>query len=420
MADLFENAAEEFKRKDAPLADRMRPENFDEFVGQQEIMGEEKVLRKAIRDDKLFSMLFWGPPGSGKTTLARLIAKQTQSRFVQLSAVSSGVKDLRDIIKKAEDDLKFHRARTILFIDEIHRWNKAQQDGLLPFVEQGTIMLIGATTENPSFEVISPLLSRSRVFVFQRLTEQEISSIIDRALKDAKRGLKGKKKLAPDARALLVKTANGDARIALNGLDVAAAFASAATISKKDIEEALQKRALLYDKDGEEHYNVISAFIKSLRGSSPDGALYWLARMLEAGEDPLFIARRMVILASEDIGNADPRAQILATSCFLACERIGLPEAQLTLAQCATYLATAPKSNAAYVGILKARQDAREHGNLPVPLHLRNASTDLMKDIGYGKEYKYSHDYEGEAGKQDYFPEELGLQEYYKEKPEKK
>ena len=418
--DLFDQKLNNNLKKEAPLADRIRPEKFDEFVGQEKIIGQGKILRKAIENDQLFSIIFWGPPGSGKTTLARIIANLTKSYFVQFSAVSAGIADLKKVIKIAQDKRKFHNKRTILFVDEIHRWNKAQQDAFLPYVEQGIITLIGATTENPSFEVISPLLSRSRVFVLERHGPDDIRKILKKALTDKKKGMGNLKiKIEPKALDLLIDGSNGDARTMLNAVEVAVKSVkpdkdNVYHLSLKLIEDALQHKALMYDKKGEEHYNVISAFIKSLRGSDPDAALYWLARMIEAGEDPRFIARRMVILASEDIGNADPNALVVATAASQAVEYVGMPEAQLNLAQAATYLAKAPKSNASYKGLLEAKKDVKETLNEPVPLHLRNAVTGLMKDVGYGKGYKYSHDYDEEERKQVYLPKKLRGKKYYK------
>lgn len=416
MTDLFDHVHEERIRKDAPLAERMRPASLDELVGQEAIVGKDKVLRNAIERDELFSLILWGPPGSGKTTLARLIATTTQSFFVQMSAVSSGVKDLKKIIEDARERGKFHNQRTVLFLDEIHRWNKAQQDTLLPHVENGEIILIGATTENPSFQVVSPLLSRARVYVLERLSSDDLKIIVERALRDKKRGLGSlQKTVHDDAFSLLLQTANGDARLALNGLEVAAKLSKSSAIAKEDVEQALQKPALLYDRQGDEHYAVISAFIKSIRGSDADAGLYWLARMLEAGEDARFIARRLVILASEDIGNADPQALLVATAAAQAVEYVGLPEAQLNLAQAVTYLATAPKSNASYMGLLAAKEDVRATLNLTVPLHLRNAITDLDRSRKVGKGYKYSHEYEAGSSeaKQAYRPEELEGHVYY-------
>ncbi len=416
MTDLFDHVHAERIRKDAPLAERMRPASLVELVGQEAIVGKDKILRNAIERDELFSIILWGPPGSGKTTLARLIATTTKSAFVQISAVSSGVKDLKKIIEDARERGKFRNQRTILFLDEIHRWNKAQQDALLPHVENGAIVLIGATTENPSFHVVSPLLSRARVYVLERLSEDNLHVIVERALHDKQRGLGSfKKTLSDDAFSVLLQTANGDARLALNGLEVAAKLSKRSSITKEDVEQALQKPALLYDRQGDEHYAVISAFIKSLRGSDPDAGLYWLARMLEAGEDARFIARRLVILASEDIGNADPQALLIATATAHAVEYVGLPEAQLNLAQAVTYLATAPKSNASYMGLLAAKEDVRATLNLPVPLHLRNAVTDLDRSRNVGEGYKYSHEYEAGSSeaKQAYRPEELEGHRYY-------
>jgi len=336
--DLFDDKLQQDLKRSAPLADRIRPEKLEDFVGQEDIVGEGKLLRRAIENDELFSIIFWGPPGSGKTTLARIVAKLTKSHFENISAVTAGINDLRIIVKESLERRKFDNKRTVLFIDEIHRWNKAQQDAFLPHVENGTIVLIGATTENPSFEVIAPLLSRSRVYVMKRHTVKEISRIIKRALLDKEKGLgKQKIKIAPKALDLLIQAANGDARTALNALEVAVKVtkpdkAGIKHIDLKTTEDALQHRALQYDKKGEEHYNVISAFIKSMRGSNPDGALYWLNRMVEAGDDPLFIARRMVIFASEDIGMADPQALILAVACMKACDMVGFPECQINLA----------------------------------------------------------------------------------------
>lgn len=437
MKDLFNHKLENDIKSNAPLADRMRPESLEEFVGQEELIGKGKLLRQAIESGELPSMIFWGPPGSGKTTLARIIAKMTKSEFVQFSATEAGVKDLREIIKKAKESRKFYNKKTILFIDEIHRWNKAQQDSFLSYVEKGIITLIGATTENPSFEVIAPLLSRSRVYILKPLSPENLQVIIKRALKDKEKGLgKFNVKLDQKAEEILIQASNGDARIVLNALELAVKTARYADkrgssprfssgpntrinaeeiliVDKKLIEEALQHKALMYDKAGDEHYNVISAFIKSLRGSDPDAALYWLARMLEAGEDPRFIARRMVILASEDIGNKDPMALVIANAAAHAVEYVGLPEAELNLAQAAIYLAKAPKSNASYMALLKAKEDVKKTLNLSVPLHLRNAPTPLMKELGYGKGYKYSHDFDEEEGKQDYLPEELKGRKYY-------
>ncbi|MFA5715139.1 MAG: replication-associated recombination protein A [Candidatus Paceibacterota bacterium] len=395
-----------------PLADRMRPETLEEFLGQDEIVGEKKLLREAIKSDKIPSMIFWGPPGTGKTTLAFIIAKQTKSEFVRVSAVSSGLKDLREIIERAKIDQRLGK-RTILFIDEIHRWNKTQQDGLLPHIESGLITLIGATTENPSFEVRGALLSRSRVFVFKQLGNESIEAIIKRALKDKKRGL-GVLKIKIDKKAidLLSNISNGDARVALNILEYAASVSSKINIEL--IKEATQKAALLYDKGGEEHYNIISALHKSMRGSDANAALYWLARMVESGEDPLFIARRLVRFASEDIGLANSRALEQAVTVYNACHFIGYPECNVILAQAVVYMSKCKKSNELYIAYGKAAEDARKYGNLPVPLHLRNAVSKLMEEVGYGKGYKYSPNFEYKE-KQEYLPEKLKGRKYLKE-----
>ncbi|MBI4092644.1 MAG: replication-associated recombination protein A [Candidatus Kerfeldbacteria bacterium] len=428
MVDLFDTKLAKDLSVNAPLADRMRPQNFDEFVGQDEIIGPGTILRKAVENDELFSIIFWGPPGSGKTTLAAIIANITKSEFIKLSGVDSGKDDLRRVITRAQDNRKLYGRRTILFIDEIHRWNKAQQDALLPYVEQGMVTLIGATTENPSFEVISPLLSRGRVIVLKRLEPEHLQTIVNRALKDPERGYgKTKIEVAEKAMRLLTTVANGDARTALNALEISVKAtkldrAGVRIITLPTAAESLQHRALLYDKEGEEHYNIISAFIKSIRGSSPDAALYYLGRMLEAGEDPLFIARRMVIFASEDVGMADHQALPLAVACMQAVDLIGLPECQINLSHVAVYLATAPKSNATYVAYNKALEDVRETLNEPVPFNLRNAPTDLMKELGYGKGYKYSHNYKpgSREGEQQYLPDRLKGKKYYRPAAEKK
>ncbi|MFA5086117.1 MAG: replication-associated recombination protein A [Candidatus Paceibacterota bacterium] len=395
-----------------PLADRMRPETLDEFLGQEEIVGEKKLLREAIRSDKIPSMIFWGPPGTGKTTLATIIAKQTKSEFIRISAVSSGMKDLREVIERAKVDQRLGK-RTILFIDEIHRWNKSQQDGLLPHIESGLITLIGATTENPSFEVRGALLSRCRVFIFKQLSNEDIVSLIKRALKDKKKGLGEEKiKIGKKAIDLLSGVSNGDARVALNILEYAASVSK--DINVELIKEATQKAALLYDKDGEEHYNIISALHKSMRGSDADAALYWLARMVESGEDPLFIARRLVRFASEDIGLANSRALEQAVATYNACHFIGYPECNVILAQAVVYMSKCKKSNELYIAYGKAASDAEKYGNLPVPLHLRNAVTKLMEETGYGKGYKYSPNY-GYKEKQEYLPEKLKGRKYLKD-----
>jgi putative ATPase len=405
-----------------PLAERVRPRDFDEFLGQDDIVAPERPLRRAIETDTVSSVILWGPPGSGKTTLAHIIAHHSKAAFIPFSAVVSGVPELRRLIQEAEQRRTIQQQRTILFVDEIHRFNKAQQDAFLPHVERGTIILLGATTENPSFEVISPLLSRSMVVVLKSLTDEAIGMILDRALADAERGLgRYRVQLSPEARQRLIGFGNGDARAALTMLEFVVEQTRPGSdtrrvIDEKALDAALVKKALRYDRAGEEHYNLISAYIKSLRDSDPDGALYWLARMLEGGEDPKFIARRMVIFASEDVGNADPLALVVATAVFQAVESVGLPEAQLNLAQGTTYLATRPKDNASYVGLMEALEDARAHGNLDVPLHLRNAVTPLMRRLGYGKDYKYVHD-EPTATSQTHLPDVLKGKRYYRPKP---
>ena len=408
----------EERREFVPLADRLRPERMEDFVGQEHLLGPGRILRLMIEKDQLQSLIFWGPPGTGKTTLARIIARSTRSHFLAFSAVLSGVKEIREVIREAEE-LKSAGRRTILFVDEIHRFNKAQQDAFLPHVERGTIVLTGATTENPSFEVNSALLSRCQVLTLRSLTAEEIGRILDRALKDEERGLgKFKVEVAPEALKHMREMAHGDARVALNALETAVLTElpnseGLRVISLPIAEEAMQRKALLYDKEGEEHYNVISAFHKSLRGGNPDAALYWLARMLEAGEDPLYVARRMVRFASEDVGLADPQALTIAFSAMQAFHFIGLPEGELALAEAAVYLATAPKSNAIYTAYEKARKDVKEKGALPVPLHIRNAPTKLMENLGYGRGYKYAHDYPEGIVEQDYLPRELGARSYY-------
>jgi putative ATPase len=406
----------------APLADRMRPEEFVDFVGQDQIIAPGRPLRRAIESDTLSSVILWGPPGSGKTTLARIIARCTKAEFVAFSAVTSGIPELRRIIKAAEQRRALRRQRTILFVDELHRFNKAQQDAFLPHVERGTIILLGATTENPSFEVIAPLLSRSMVVVLTPLSDKAIGQILDRALADAERGLgQFMVDLTSDARRRLIGFGNGDARVALTALEfvVSQTLPGAngrVRIDEQALEAALLKKALRYDRAGEEHYNLVSAYIKSLRDSDADGALYWLARMLEGGEDPRFIARRMVIFASEDIGNADPLALVIATAVFQAVEFVGLPEAQINLAHGTTYLASRPKDNASYVALKEALQDARAFGNLEVPLPLRNAVTSLMRDLGYGQDYKYVHDDPSAKTDQPHVPDRLKGKRYYRPK----
>ena len=404
-----------------PLAERLRPRTLEEFAGQEHLLSEGKLLHSLLSRGKLPSLILWGPPGCGKTTLARLLARMTDSNFVAFSAVLSGVKELRAIVEEAKDNLRGGGPPTVLFVDEIHRFNKAQQDAFLPHVESGLITLIGATTENPSFEIISPLLSRCRVLVLEPLKEDILAEIMHRALTDSERGL-GRLEISVDEQAAnyLVKTADGDARTLLNNLELAAELAvssrpegKGAVITLSTVEEAIQQKSLRYDKEGDEHYNLISAFHKSLRGSDPDAALYWMARMLEAGEPPHYIARRMIRFASEDVGNADPQALSLTMDALRAFDFLGKPEGELALAQAALYLATAPKSNAVYTAYGKAQKDARKYGTLPVPLHLRNAPTNLMKELGYGKDYKYAHDHKSALVEQEHFPAELRERIYY-------
>lgn len=416
MDDLFEEKFKENLKRKAPLADKMRPLDFEGFFGQEELVGETSPLKRIIQEDKLTSLILWGPPGSGKTTLARIIAEKTKSYFVKLSAVNAKVADVREIVKQAKERLKLYNKETILFMDEIHRFTKAQQDTFLPFVEDGTITLIGATTENPSFYVISPLLSRSAVYVLRSLDDKAMEKVLIRALTNKENGLGNfEMKITRKGLNRLINFADGDARAGLNGLEFVVNYLVSHKqnkIDEKNVSEILKEHALRYDKKGDEHYNIISAFIKSMRDSDPNGALYWLARMVESGEDPRFIARRMIIFASEDISNANPEALGLAISVAQAVDYVGFPEAQINLAHGVTYLATSPKSNASYMALLKAKEDAQK-GSFGVPLHLRNAVTKLMKSLNYGKDYKYAHDFKDYKVDQTHFPKEIGEQKYY-------
>jgi putative ATPase len=392
---------------DAPLASRLRPRSFDELVGQREVVG---VLRELAQAGRLPSLVLWGPPGSGKTTLARILARATGSRFVSLSAVTAGVADLRRAVAEAREARR-RGQRTVLFVDELHRFNKAQQDAILPHVEDGTLTLIGATTENPSFEVISPLLSRSRVFRLEALEADDLRAVVRRGLDELGR------ELAADGLDGLLAGSRGDARIVLNALETAAALAAEDPIPLEAVEQALQQGHLLYDRAGDQHYDIVSALIKSVRGSDPDAAVYWLARMLEAGEDPMFVARRLVILAAEDVGLADPAALGVAVAAQQAAHFVGMPEAVLPLSEAAIYLARAPKSNTAMAAYVAARRAVSESGNLPVPLHLRNAVTGLMRSMGYGRGYRYAHDYEGATVEQQHLPDQLEGRRFYEPGP---
>jgi putative ATPase len=416
--DLFQGQ-EKKKEKSAPLADRMRPKSLDGFVGQEKIIGKGKPLRNAIEKDKLQSIILWGPPGSGKTTLAMIIAQMTKSHFVQFSAVTSGIPDLKKMITDIHQRWTYHQQKTILFVDEIHRFNKTQQNAFLPYVEDGSIILIGATTENPSFEVISPLLSRSHVYVLEPLSKENLYNILKRALQDKENGL-GNLPVEIDDEVInfIINLSYGDGRIALNILEFAATANSPDTggtikIEKKMIQEIVQKSSLRYDKSGEEHYNIISALHKSMRDSDPDAALYWATRMIEAGENPLYIARRLIRFASEDVGNADPSALSIAVSAMQAVHFLGMPEGDLALIQAATYLASAPKSNALYKGRQIAGKDIKTYGHLPVPLVIRNAPTRMMKEMNYGKGYQYAHDFKDAVVEQQHLPDKLKNRKYY-------
>jgi len=415
--DLFEYSLSDELKKDAPLAARMRPRTLDEMVGQEHILGPGKLLRRAIEADRLGSIILWGPPGTGKTSLASVVANTTESAFESMSAVLAGVNELRQLIAAAKNRRMLRGSRTILLVDEIHHFTKTQQDALLPHVEEGLVTLIGITTENPFFEVIGALVSRSRIFRLEPLGDEDVALILRRALADAERGLGGRKvELAEDALDHLVRVAGGDARIALNALELAAETTApdadgVIQVTLETAEDSIQQRALLYDKDGDAHYDTISAFIKSLRGSDPDAALYWLARMIHAGEDPRFIVRRMIIFASEDVGNADPQALTVATSAAQALEWVGLPEAQYSLAQACVYLSTAPKSNSAG-GYFKALAEVKEEGVTEVPGHLKDSSRD-GEALGHGRDYKYPHQYPDHFVRQQYLPDRLRGRRYY-------
>lgn len=397
-----------------PLADRIRPDTLSSFFGQEHLVGKNKPIRKMIEADSVYSFILWGPPGTGKTTLAQIIANQTKADFYRLNAVSSGVKDVRKIIEIGKNNLEYNR-KTILFIDEIHRFNKSQQDALLSSVESGEIILIGATTENPSFEVIPALRSRVRIYTLNELTETDLINILYLAL--TRDEILSKIDIDIEDEKFLLFLSGGDARTMLNLLEAAVDQSPKENekllVTKKMLENIIQRKTAFYDKSGEEHYNIISAFIKSVRGSDPDAALYWMARMLDGGEDPLFIARRLIILASEDIGNASPNGLVLAEAAFGAVEKIGMPEARIILSQCVTYLCGAPKSNAAYMGIKNAEEFISKSKNYPVPLHLRNAPTKLMKNLGYSKDYKYPHSFAGNFVQENYFPDEMKQQQFY-------
>jgi putative ATPase len=419
MSDLFEHAGSEEARREAPLADRMRPRTLEEFSGQEHLVGPGKFLRQIYESGKLPSLIFWGSPGSGKTTLAKMLTRNSKAHFMSFSAVLSGVAELRKALEEAEKRRNLQGRKTVLFVDEIHRWNKAQQDAFLPHVESGRLILIGATTQNPSFEVIPALLSRCRVCVLNFLKEADLAKILARAAADRERGLfAGEEPLEVEEAAItyLARVADGDARRALNALELAASLArakGAGRLTEAEAQEALTSGSLLYDKAGEEHYNLISAFIKSLRGSDPDAAIYWMVRMLESGEDPLFILRRMVIFAAEDIGNADPTALVVAVAAQQAFSFVGLPEGKIPMAQAVTYLASAPKSNASYAALGQATEIVRETGSLPVPEHLRNPVTGLMKALGYGRDYKYPHEFPGHFVRENYLPEKLQGKIFY-------
>lgn len=418
--DLFDQRLAREITQHGPLADRMRPRTLAEFEGQQSLVGEGKLLREAIVADQLPSMIFWGPPGSGKTTLARLVAQLTTSEFVQFSAVTSGMAELRQVIAQAEERRKLYGKRTILFLDEIHRWNKAQQDALLPHVERGVVTLIGATTENPSFEVNSALLSRCRVFVFEQLPVDAVVNIMRRAMTDRERGLgQYAVETSADVLASLAVMANGDARVALNALEFAVRAKATkpgdrVVIDAALVKDALQRSHLAYDRAGEEHYNIISALHKSVRGGNADAALYWLGRMLQAGEDPLYVARRLIRISVEDIGLADPQALPLAMAAYQAAHAIGMPECDVVLAECVAYLARAPKSVAVYQAYGQVKADVASTLNEPVPLHLRNAPTELMRQVGYGHGYKYSPDFDWQE-EQEYLPQSLQGRKYLKD-----
>lgn len=418
--DLFQMMEQKNKEKESPLAARMRPRTVEEVVGQEHILAEDKLLYRAIKADKLSSLIFYGPPGTGKTTIAKVIANTTKAEFCQINATIAGKKDMEEVVENAKQTMGGYGRKTILFIDEIHRFNKGQQDYLLPFVEDGTVVLIGATTENPYFEVNGALISRSAIFELKPLTPEAVGTLIDRALSDSERGLGSfDADITQEARAFLADQSGGDARRALNAIELAAMTTGRSEDGKIHItldvaKECIQKRVVLFDKDGDNHYDTISAFIKSMRGSDPDAAIYYLAKMLYAGESVTFIARRMMICAAEDVGNADPQALVVATSAAQAVERVGMPEAQIILAQAVAYIATAPKSNAAVCAIGEAMEKVKETGNLPIPTHLQDAHYKGASKLGHGIGYKYAHDYKNNYVKQQYLPYELNDVQFYR------